>query len=452
MSGTIKDRFIRFSAENNLFAKTNRVIVAISGGMDSVVLGHLFLSIGQCLEMVHCNFMLRGAESDRDEAFVEQLANHWQIPLHKRSFDTRAYAEERRLSIQVAARQLRYAYFEELRLLQSQKGAVALIATAHHANDAVETLLMNLFRGTGIDGLRGIPVKNGAVIRPLLFAQRHEIVAYARQHQLSWVNDSSNEQEDYTRNYIRHTVLPAVEKQFPAVVQNIHDSMRVFRDVSTLYHEAVEKRLKKIVVVEKDLQKIPLLRLEKIGQASTVLFEWLKPYGFTEGQIGEVMKLFHAGNGSYVASAAYRVIRNRAWLVLAPMAPEPSHLHIADALPYDVVLPDGKKLTIGQVMPFTEMKEIPRLPLHEALLDTSALKLPLIIRPWKQGDYFYPLGMAKKKKVARFLIDQKVSTIEKEHVWVVESNKKICWVIGYRIDERFKITPHTRQVIRLSAH
>lgn len=435
-----------------MFAKGNRVIVAISGGIDSVVLGHLFLSIGQCLEMVHCNFMLRGAESDRDEAFVEQLANQWQIPLHRRSFDTRAYAEERRLSIQLAARQLRYAYFEELRLLLSQKGEAVLIATAHHANDAVETLLMNLFRGTGIDGLRGIPVKNGSVIRPLLFAQKHEIEAYSRQHQLSWVNDSSNEQEDYTRNYIRHTILPSVKKQFPAVVQNIHDSMRVFRDVSTLYHEAVEKRLKKIVVIQKDLQKIPLLRLEKMGQASTVLFEWLKPYGFTEGQIGEVMKLFHAGNGSYVASGAYRIIRNRAWLVLAPMAPEPAHLQIADALPFGVVLSEGKKLTIGEIMPLSEMKEIPRLPLHEALLDATDLKLPLIIRPWKQGDYFYPLGMAKKKKVARFLIDQKVSTMDKEHVWVVESNKRICWVIGYRIDERFKITHNTRQVIRLSVH
>ena len=244
-------------------------------------------------------------------------------------------------------------------------------------------------------------------------------------------------------------MLPAIEKQFPGAVQNIYGSIQVFKDVSELYHEAVEKRLRKLVLKEKEIQRVPVRKLEKMEQAGTVLFEWLRHYDFSEGNIGEILRLLMATNGSYVASATHRIIRNRAWLVLAPLASKSAPLQIAESLPYDMIMPDGKKLSIQSAQSFSPGESFPKLPAHEAMLDAAAVELPLIIRPWKQGDYFYPLGMAKKKKVARFLIDQKVSPVDKENVWVVESKKRICWIIGYRIDDRFKIVQQTKNTIRL---
>ena len=450
MAALSKHTINEFIQSNHLCNNGDTLLLAISGGIDSVVLAHLLKSMGQSLELVHCNFSLRGAESYRDEAFVTKLAMDWQLPLHVQKFDTNAFAAENKLSIQLAARQLRYGYFESLRQQLSNAGKKVWIVTAHHANDSVETLLMNLFRGTGIDGLRGIPVRNGHIIRPLLFAYRSDIEAYAQQHQLSWVEDSSNEKEDYTRNYIRHTILPAIETQFPSVLQNVHESTFVFREVSALYHEAVDSRLKKLVVKEKEIEKIPVLKIQKMGEAETTVFEWIEPFGFSPGQVAEVLKLLHATNGSYVASATHRIIRNRAWLVLAPLAAPAAALQVADAWPYKLEMPGGKTLSIEEARSYQAHEGIPRLPPNEALLDASKIRLPLIIRPWKQGDYFYPLGMAKKKKVARFLIDQKLSPVEKETVWVVESNKRICWVVGYRIDDRFRISPQTKQVVRFS--
>jgi tRNA(Ile)-lysidine synthase len=450
VSTTLAEKFSAESNFNKLFRSNNIVLVAISGGIDSVVLTHLLLQIQQPIALAHCNFMLRGQESNRDEAFVESLACKWNIPLHIKRFDTRSYAEENKCSIQVAARQLRYAFFEEVRTDISKNGATALIATAHHANDSVETMLMNLFRGTGIDGLRGIPARNGHIIRPLLFAYRHEVEAYAKEHKLIWVEDSSNQKEDYTRNYIRHTILPAIEKEFPQVLQNMQGSMQVFKDVAALYHESIEKKLKKLLVHDKDMQKVPVRKLENLEQAGTLLFEWLRPYGFTEGNSSEVYKLLKATNGSYVASASHRVIRNRAWLILAPLAQQTAALQVADALPFEMVMPDGKKLMMQAAKLFKPGADIPRLPANEVLLDAAQVQFPFIIRPWKQGDYFYPLGMAKKKKVARFLIDQKLSPIEKENIWVVETNKRVCWIVGYRMDDRFKITGKTSQIIGIS--
>jgi tRNA(Ile)-lysidine synthase len=443
----------QFEFENisyTLFHKQHLIIIAISGGLDSVVLTHLLKSIGQPIMLAHCNFQLRGAESERDEAYVRTLASEWKIPLHIRRFDTKAYAHEQKVGIQVAARQLRYDFFEALRQQFADQGRQVLIATAHHANDHVETVLMHLFRGTGIDGLRGIPKQNGYIIRPLLFAKRQALEDYAMENQLSWVEDSSNEKEDYTRNYIRHTVIPAVEKQFPALVENIQASSLIFRDVSALYHEAVANRLKKLVTKENGLEKVPVLKLIKMDQANTILFEWMKGYGFTQGQTGEVMKLTNAANGSYVASATHRIIRNRAWLIMAPLLETSTPLQIIEELSFTVSLANGHLLKIQQPQPYASAAGIPKLPVNEIWVDASKISLPLIIRSWKQGDYFYPLGMRKKKKIARFLIDSKVSPLEKEKIMVLESKGRIIWVMGHRMDDRFKILPVTKIFIRMS--
>jgi tRNA(Ile)-lysidine synthase len=450
VANSLIEKFKSESVSQSLFNKSQLVIVAISGGLDSVVLTHLLKSIQQPIMLAHCNFQLRGAESERDEQFVSTLAREWKIPLHIRRFETKDFAKANKLSIQVAARQLRYGFFDELRQLLSGQGREILIATAHHANDNVETVLMNLFRGTGIAGLKGIPQRNGAVIRPLLFAHRGELEAYAREHNLTWVEDSSNEKEDYTRNYIRHTIIPALEKQYPTLVQNIHASTQVFSETADLYHEAVERRLKKLIATEQGMEKIPVLKVEKMLQAATVVFEWIRRFGFSHGQTGEALKLTTASNGSYVASATHRLIRNRAWLLMAPLQNTSSALKVVEALPYETTLDNGSHLHIDEVGPYEPATGIPKLPENEALLDASGITLPLIIRRWKQGDYFYPLGMRKKKKIARFLIDSKVSPLEKEHVWVIESRGRIVWVVGHRIDDRFKITGGTKEVVSLS--
>ncbi|MCU0388649.1 MAG: tRNA lysidine(34) synthetase TilS [Chitinophagaceae bacterium] len=432
--------FRDFILSHKLFEKGDKILLGISGGKDSVVLAHLLKCIGQ---------RLRGEESERDEAFVRSLAKDWNLPLHIRNKDTKVFASENRLSIQVAARRLRYEFFEEVRKQLCVSGKPVWIATAHHANDSVETLLMNLFRGTGIDGLRGIPVRNGHIVRPLLFAFRNEIDAYAEQNNLQWVDDSSNEKEDYTRNFIRRSIIPAIETQVPSVTQNIFHSARVLNDVASLYHKQVDAMLGKIVKLENGVGKIAVMQIQQLPEAETILYEWIRPAGFTAAQVGEVMKLLHANNGSFVASDTHRIIRNRAWLLLAPLSPENVQLQIADKLPFEMKLPGGKILSVSAVKNFEAAGGIPILPPNEALLDASGIQLPLIIRRRKERDYFYPLGMPKKKKVARFLIDRKASAIDKENVWIVESNKRILWIAGYRIDDRFKVTPQTRSVVRM---
>lgn len=432
-----------------MFEQNDTIVLAISGGIDSIVLAHLLHLKQQPMVLAHCNFRLRGEESLRDEDFVRNFAQSLGVPVEVHATDTLAYAAQHKIGIQVAARQIRYAFFEDLRVKLTEPGKRVLIATAHNANDVAETILMNLFRGTGIDGLRGIPVKNGYVVRPLLFAKREDIEAYARENNLGWVEDSSNAKEDYTRNYIRHTVLPAVAKQFPGVVDQLAGTAQKLKDVSAIYHEAVTRKLGKWVQPEGKGQKMPVLLLVKSPQVNALLWEWMKPYGFTEGQVEEVKKLFTAGNGSYVSSGTHKIIRNRAWLLLTAAGEGQSTFFVAEHLPATVSLPNGKILKISTPGPFDTGTAIPNLPSHEALLDAGNLALPLIIRPWKQGDYFYPLGMAKKKKIARFLIDQKVSPVEKHEVYVVESDKKIAWVVGYRIDDRFKITGNTKEVVKM---
>jgi tRNA(Ile)-lysidine synthase len=432
-----------------LLEPADTVIIAISGGMDSVVLAHLLYNHKQPLVLAHCNFQLRGNESLRDEQFVRDLAEKWQLPLLVETYDTEAYAIKHKLSTQVAARQLRYDFFERLRSQLSAKGKRVWIATAHHANDAAETLLINLFRGTGIDGLKGIPVKNRFIIRPLLFAYREQIESYARENGLSWVEDSSNAKENYARNLIRHSVLPVVQKMYPQVIQNLLGTMEKMREAAAIYHQMIERRLKRMVVTDGNIQKVPALKLAKATERNTLIWEWIKNFGFTEGQVGEVVKLLDAENGSYMVSTGFRVLRNRGWLIISPLDElNKAPVMIAD-LPANEMFAENTRLKLGSPVLVVKEMVIPALPENEAWIDAGKVLFPLILRPWKAGDYFYPLGMAKKKKVARFLIDKKLSPDEKQHTWVLESDKRIIWVVGYRMDDRFKITGKTKEVVKM---
>lgn len=417
---------------NKLFEINDVLLLAVSGGLDSVVLCELCHRAGQPFAIAHCNFQLRGKDSDRDEAFVQQLAQHYQVPFYVTRFDTVAEAAARKQSIETTARHLRYDWFEGLRL---QHG-FQWVATAHHADDNAETAMMHFFRGTGIRGLRGMLPKQGHVVRPLLFARRAELEAFLQEHQLAHVTDQTNFEDDYTRNYFRNQLIPGLQKVFPQVVENVLHNTERMMGVETIYHLAIEQYKKKLVEPKGNELHIPVLKLQQTPAFATVLFEIIHPYGFTAHQTGEVLDLLQSQSGKYVASATHRIIRNRQWLVITPLQTEQAQHILIESAEGEVLFADGK-------LRFSEA-DAAGLALstdaHIAQLDAALIRFPLLLRPWKQGDYFYPLGMTKKKKLSRFLGDLKLSLAEKEKVWVLEMDRKIVWVVGRRIDNRFKVT------------
>ncbi len=443
---TLVHRFNNFIRERNLFQKNDLLILAVSGGIDSVTLCELCHQSGFNFEIAHCNFQLRGEESLRDERFVEQLVAKYQVPFHLQRFDTKEYAGENRLSTQEAARDLRYDWFQSL--LQSKKdaGKNACLLTAHHANDSIETLLMNFFKGTGIHGLQGIPTRNNTIRRPLLFATRNEIQEFMDRHHLDFVEDISNKSDKYTRNYFRNKLIPSIREVFPQVEENLMDNLSRFQDVEILYNKALTEIREKLVEKKGDELHLPVLKVLKTPAYKTVLFEILKEYDFFPGQLPDVINLLHAESGKYVDSSTHRVLRNRKWLIVSPKhSTSIQHILISED-DHTVSFQNGIMRISKEEWQSGSRFETDALV---ALLDAGEIEFPLLLRPWQQGDYFYPLGMKHKKKLSRFFIDQKLSINDKEKVWVVESRKKIVWVTGIRIDDRFKIKNTTARVMRL---
>ncbi len=441
---------------SRLPAARGALLLAVSGGVDSVVLADLLYKAGLDFVMAHCNFKLRGEESERDEQFVRTLAAGYNKPVLVKHFDTAAYAAQNKTAIQEAARKLRYNWFRELlhnqylpaenNIAETGTPFLYALATAHHANDNIETLLINFFRGTGISGLHGIlPLQDG-LLRPLLFAWKEEILQYATDNQLHWVEDSSNSSDKYTRNYFRHRLIPAVQEVFPNAPYNLQQNIERFRDIELLYRQAVEAHTRKLLEQKGNEVHIPVLKLKKAVPLFTIVWEMIRPYQFHPGQVPEVLKLLDAANGSYIASATHQVIRNRNWLIIAPLQQETAGYILIDQ---DM---DAARFERGQL----QLQTIPRgeaaisHAANTACLDASMIQYPLLLRKWKQGDYFYPLGMRKKKKISKFMIDLKLSKTEKEKVWVLESNRKIIWVIGYRIDDRFKIVDPAAAMLKIS--
>ncbi|MGN6618906.1 MAG: tRNA lysidine(34) synthetase TilS [Ilyomonas sp.] len=432
----------------NNFPEINKntcVLLAVSGGIDSVVLTDLFAKSGLDFIIVHCNFKLRREESDRDEAFVRALGNKYNEEVLVKTFDTNSYASANKTSIQEAARKLRYDWFYELLDKKIAEKRATYIVTAHHANDNIETLLINFFRGTGITGLHGIPAKQNKILRPLLFASREEILAYAQKHDLRWVEDSSNLSEKYTRNFFRLKLLPELKEIFPSVEENLKHNLERFEEAEILYYQAVDLHKKKLIEQKGNELHIPVLKLQKTEPQNTIIFEIIKDFGFTSAQVNEVKKLYEAENGSYIASASHRIIKNRNWLIIAPLQTTEAQHILIEAGDKKVQFENGllelEKLPVSK-FEITNSKDV-------VYVDAKEITFPLLLRKWKQGNYFYPLGMQKKKKLSKFFIDQKLSKTQKENVWVIEMNKKIIWVIGYRIDNRFKVTDSTTNVIKL---
>ena len=324
------ERFKKYIADHfQLSPVTHHLLLAVSGGIDSVVMVDLFAKAGFNFTISHCNFQLRDAESDRDEAFVKALGSKYNKEILVQQFDTTTYTAANKLSIQVAARELRYGWFEEIRSTVDGQRSTVLIATAHHADDNIETLLMNFFRGCGIGGLHGILPKQGHIIRPLLFAKRAEIVAYANEQNLSWVEDSSNATDKYSRNFIRHQVMPLMQTIYPKADDNLLGNIERFKEVEMVYNQAIDAIKTKLLEVKANETHIPILKLKKQQPLRSIVYEIVKDYGFEATQIDEVIKLLDADNGSYMASTTHRLIINRNWLIIAPkQAEEATHVLI----------------------------------------------------------------------------------------------------------------------------
>lgn len=437
------DRFKEFVRKEKLFQPGDHLLLAVSGGVDSVVLCELCHQAGYSFAIAHCNFRLRGEESERDKEFVRTLAGKYGVNIFVKDFDTAEYASTNKLSTQEAARNLRYQWFHELldislsntptrtgpNSIQSPKW----ILTAHHADDNVETVVMNFFRGTGIQGLRGIQPKQGKLVRPLLPFRKVEMLDLATHSGLHWVEDSSNQTDKYSRNLIRHQLIPVIQQIYPEAEANLINNIQRFREIELLYKQALNLHFHKLLEHKNGEVHLPVLKLKKMEPLATIVHAIIQQYGFTTGQVHDVLKLIDSESGKYIQSNSHRIMKNRNWLVITPVLSFISENILINES-------DSKVLFAAGELHFETVEHVnlDRSP-DTAQLNAELLQFPLLLRKWKTGDYFYPLGMKKKKKVSRFLIDQKKSRSEKEAIWVLEMNKKIVWVVGMRIDDRFKV-------------
>jgi tRNA(Ile)-lysidine synthase len=419
-----------------------KVLLAVSGGIDSMVMAHLFFKAGIPFGIAHCNFGLRGEASDLDEQLVSERAAAYDAPFFTMRFDTKQKMAEWKKAVQETARILRYEWLDTVRT----ENQYTYLATAHHAGDNAETLLMNLFKGTGMAGLHAIPEQNGSIIRPMLFMAKEDIRSYAAAYDITWRDDASNDTDAYLRNAVRHHIIPAVEQWFPDAVSRIGESIQRFAQGEELYRKAVNAEIKKLAEPRGRDVYIPIRKLRHRRPLEAICYELFTPYGFSPAQVSQVMQLMDAESGRYIASATHRVLRNRDFLIVTDILPEAADMILVEAVPFE--LQAGRFRFHAKTGPRPDV--IPSDP-WVASIDMGRLEFPLVLRKWRKGDYFYPLGMGmKKKKISKFFIDQKVPLHQKEEIWVLESNKRIVWVAGMRMDERFKITANTSDVLTIS--
>lgn len=439
MEPTLAERLSNFIAGEHLAAPGDRILLTVSGGSDSMTLADLFSQCSFEYGVAHCNFQLRGEDSLRDEAFVRNYCEQAGIPFYGIRFDTTAYAAQKHLSIQEAARELRYGWFEEVRVREGY----AWIATAHHRTDHVETLLLNFCKGSGIHGLHGIPVRNGRIIRPMLFVSKKEVWQYIAERQIAYVEDVSNQSLKYKRNFLRHRVIPLLEEGFPGIESRLAASIARFREVEALYEQAIAGYRKDLITRKENECWIPIAKLKKVQPLATVVYELFRQWDFSPDQCTQIISIMDGPAGKTVRSSTHQLIRDRVWFIIAPVdSPGQTH-RVIDIKDPVVTLREGTLRLKRRGPDRYVLRPDPMV----AALDASELRSPVILRRWKQGDYFYPLGMHKKKKLSRFFIDEKVPVHRKEQLWVLVSGERIAWIVGMRIDDRFKITPATTSIV-----
>ncbi|WP_136481344.1 tRNA lysidine(34) synthetase TilS [Cognatitamlana onchidii] len=421
------------------FLKEAKLLVAISGGVDSVVLTHLCHGIGLNIALAHCNFNLRGNESDADEDFVRRLAEQFNLEVFVQRFNTDEYAKTNKRSTQMAARELRYNWFEEL----SNKLGYEYILTAHHADDNLETFLINFTRGTGIEGLTGIPEVNGRFVRPLLSFSSEKILTHAKQEGIKWREDSSNKSVKYLRNKLRHEVVPILKDINPELLQSFQSTMSHLNDSASIINDQMDTFLKQAMVYEKDSEiRFKISVFKKLKHPKAYLFEALKAYGFTAWN--DILRLLDAQPGKQVLSNTHRLIKDREYLLLSPKLPElKGPITILEQSP-EVNTPFG-------LLRFEVVNEVNNDLKHTIYVDKHSLKYPLKLRKRKTGDVFYPYGMLGKKKLSKYFKDEKLSLLDKEQTWLLcNADDEIIWVVGKRADNRFRVTNATQEVLKIT--
>lgn len=427
--------FKKHIEENFSFLKGKKSLIACSGGVDSVVLMHLVKNLNLEIALAHCNFSLRGEESDGDEQFVVALAENLDVPIFSETFDTHKYADEQKVSTQMAARTLRYNWFEEI----LSNFSYDYLLTAHHLDDDLETFFINLSRGTGLNGLTGIPKKNQKVVRPLLNFSREEIVDYAEANKLKWREDSTNQKTDYLRNKLRLEVIPQFKetnenllKNFKKTQDNLIASQNLIDDYMSLVY--------KLVISKKsDSYHLNIQKLRELPHTEELLYELLKDFGFTEWN--DVSNLLDAQTGKQVLSKTHRLLKNRDELILTEVVINPideEYLVTEEGISAPIKLEIEQSMAIGE----TEKNTI--------YLDAEKLSFPLKLRKWRKGDSFKPFGMGGSKKLSKFFKDEKLSATEKEKIWVLVDKNEVVWVVGKRMDDTYKVTQKTEKIIKIT--
>lgn len=437
------DRFNRFIEENGLFDKSDRLLLAISGGMDSMALLELCHRSGFDFGVIHCNFMLRGKEADGDEAFVKEAADRYGAPFYRRSFDTRGYAAEAGISIQMAARELRYGYFLEV----AEKEQYKYIATAHHLDDQAETFFINLLRGCGIAGLHGIKAATGVYVRPLMFAGRDDIAGFIRQNELSYREDHTNSETKYTRNKIRHELIPVFREMNPAFQEEIHHTIRRISGAEKVYRAAIDQYRKTILTEKEGMYHLSIDGLLNTADPSTVLYEIIKGFGFNESDTGNILRAAGTHPGKCFMSRSHELVIDRGVMLVRATTAEGHAVYPCPIGEHDEVFAGPPLMRMDSFS--AEGYVIPREK-NVASLDLDKLIFPLQIRKWQAGDHFIPLGMNNKKKISDLLIDEKYSRFQKDNTLVVCSGNDIVWVVGERLSEKYKVTAATVRVYRIT--
>lgn len=424
-----------------LFHKKGEVLVGVSGGRDSVALLDILIKLGYRCTVAHCNFHLRGEESDRDEKFVQQLSFNLNIPYYSVDFDTVNYAKQKNISIEMAARELRYSWFTSL----AEKINAQAIAIAHHADDNVETLLMHLVRGTGLKGLTGISPKNGLIVRPLLCCTRNEINEYIKNNNLSFIEDSTNQSVDFQRNKIRLQVIPLLEEINPSVKKVLSESIERFSEINTFYENAIEKIKKQLLTVDNDQLKINIDLLCKQASPKTILFEILHPYGFNESIVQDIEKHLHDESGKIFYSPTHYLIKDRKYLIISNKIKKNETTFFITENDSEISFPLHLSITRKKKEKNFVISKDNRI----IQIDASLIQYPLTLRRWTNGDTFFPFGMNRQKKLSDFFIDQKLNLKQKAETWLLLSQNQIVWVVGLRLDNRFKITESTQEVLEI---
>ncbi len=436
-----------YITNHNLANSGTSILVACSGGVDSMVLVDVLLKLNHNISIAHCNFQLRGKESDADELFLHDFAMKYNIPFYTIKFDTKGYKQNKDVSTQMAARELRYNWFEQIR----KENHYHSIAVAHHLDDQLETVLLNITKGTGIRGLTGMQSKNGFVVRPLLEISKQKILDYAKENNVAFREDSSNASDDYQRNLIRHQVVPQLQKINPSLHNSMIDFIDRMNDYETLTNQQIEVIKKKCYSEKNGIAEIKMgfIKAHKAGQ--TILFHLLKDFGYNSDVVQNIFDVKETGKQFF--SETHRVVTDRKSLFIVPKNVERENYLSFVQLPNQIVF-NNYKIQCSIVA----VQELNIKPSNRyAYFDADKIEFPLLIRYYKEGDYFYPFGMSKpktpekvgKKKLSKYFKDEKFSLLDKENTAVLFSGEKLIWLLGHRIDDRYKVTEKTKSVLKM---